>query len=56
MDPISLAASLLTVIGAAATTGRTLEKLSSARYAGDQLDALVNEVQDLHRRALNHRR
>ncbi|KAL9613335.1 MAG: hypothetical protein Q9167_002096 [Letrouitia subvulpina] len=47
MDPISLAASLLTVIGAAATTGRTLEKLSSARYAGDQLDALINEVADL---------
>ncbi|KAL9040139.1 MAG: hypothetical protein Q9214_004603, partial [Letrouitia sp. 1 TL-2023] len=56
MDPISLAASLLTVIGAAATAGRTLEKLSSARYAGDQLDALINEVKDLCRRDLNHLR
>lgn len=54
MDPISLAASLLTVIGAAATTGRTLEKLSSARYAGDQLDALINEVKDLRHRDLSH--
>ena len=44
MDPISLAASLLTVLGAAATVGRSLERLSSPRHAPDQLVALINEV------------
>ena len=47
MDPISIAASVLTVLGAAATTGRMLERLSSARYSGDQLQALNNEVRFL---------
>ncbi|KAL8687366.1 MAG: hypothetical protein Q9218_006442 [Villophora microphyllina] len=47
MDPISIAASLLTVLGAAATAGRALDHLSSLRHAPDSLIALVNEVSDL---------
>ncbi|KAL9011866.1 MAG: hypothetical protein Q9173_003326 [Seirophora scorigena] len=42
-DPVSVAASLLTVLGAAATAGRTLDRLSSLRHAPDHLVALVNE-------------
>lgn len=44
MDPISIAASLLTVLGAAATAGRALDHLSSLRHAPDHLIALLNEV------------
>ncbi|KAL9017831.1 MAG: hypothetical protein Q9185_004846 [Variospora sp. 1 TL-2023] len=47
MDPISVAASLLTVLGAAATAGRALDRLSSLRHAPDHLVALVNEISDL---------
>ncbi|KAL9593600.1 MAG: hypothetical protein Q9219_007474 [cf. Caloplaca sp. 3 TL-2023] len=47
MDPVSVAASLLTVLGAAATAGRALDHLSSLRHAPDHLIALVNEVSDL---------
>ena len=44
MDPISVAASLFTVLGAAATASRALEYLISLRHAPDQLAALINEV------------
>ncbi|KAL8766550.1 MAG: hypothetical protein Q9209_006693 [Squamulea sp. 1 TL-2023] len=47
MDPISVAASLLTVIGAAATAGRTLDFISSSKHAPEHLVALVNEVSNL---------
>ncbi|KAI4125496.1 MAG: hypothetical protein LQ338_004198 [Usnochroma carphineum] len=47
MDPVSVAASVLTVLGAAATAGRALDHLSSLRHAPDHLVALVNEVSDL---------
>ncbi|KAL8956008.1 MAG: hypothetical protein Q9183_006451, partial [Haloplaca sp. 2 TL-2023] len=47
MDPVSVAASVLTVIGAAATAARTLDHLSSLKHAPDTLVALVNEVSDL---------
>ena len=44
MDPVSVTASLLTVLGAACTAGRALEHLSRLRHAPDQLIALTNEV------------
>ena len=44
MDPVSVAASLLTLVSAASTTGRALEQISNVRHAPDQLLALVNEV------------
>ena len=44
MDPVSVAASLLTVLGAAGTATRALEHLSDIRHAPDQLLALINEV------------
>ncbi|KAL8997543.1 MAG: hypothetical protein Q9169_003238 [Polycauliona sp. 2 TL-2023] len=47
MDPISVAASVLTVLGAAATAGRALDRLQSSRQAPEHLLALVNEVSDL---------
>ncbi|KAL8868130.1 MAG: hypothetical protein Q9174_005196 [Haloplaca sp. 1 TL-2023] len=47
MDPVSVAASVLTVLGAAATAARTLDHLSSLKHAPDTLVALVNEVSDL---------
>ncbi|KAL6716981.1 hypothetical protein ACLMJK_004895 [Lecanora helva] len=47
MDPVSVAASLLTLLGAASTAGRALEHLSNIRHAPDQLLALMNEVADL---------
>ncbi|KAL8939547.1 MAG: hypothetical protein Q9216_003307 [Gyalolechia sp. 2 TL-2023] len=47
MDPVSVAASVLTLLGAAATAGRALDRLSSLKHAPDHLIALVNEVSDL---------
>ncbi|KAI4184709.1 MAG: hypothetical protein L6R41_004570, partial [Letrouitia leprolyta] len=47
MDPVSVAASVLTLLGAAATAGRALERLSTLKHAPDNLVALVNEVSDL---------
>lgn len=44
MEPVSVAASLLTVLAAAVTAGRALERLCSARLASKNLAALVNEV------------
>lgn len=44
MDPVSVAASVLTVLGAAATAARALDHLSSLKHAPDSLIALVNEV------------
>ena len=44
MDPLSIGASILAILGAAATAGRTLEKLCSLRHAPDDLIALINEA------------
>lgn len=43
-DPLSLAASVLAVIGAAATVTKTLKKIKSFRGAPDQLLQAINEV------------
>ncbi|MCJ1236859.1 hypothetical protein MMC14_004841 [Varicellaria rhodocarpa] len=47
MDPLSIGASVLAVLGAAATAGRALEKLCRLRHAPDDLIALINEVSDM---------
>ena len=44
MDPLSIGASILAVLGATVTAGRTLEKLYRLRHAPDDLIALINEV------------
>ena len=44
MDPISVAASVLTVLGAAGTAVRALDRLQSSRQAPEHLVALLNEV------------
>ncbi len=44
MDPLSVTASLLAVLGAASAAGRALQHVSDLRHAPDQLVALTNEV------------
>lgn len=44
MDPLSVTASLLAVLGAAGAAGRALQHISDLRHAPDQLLALTNEV------------
>ena len=44
MDPLSFGASIIAILGAAATAGQTMEKLCSLRHAPDDLIALINEV------------
>lgn len=48
MDPISFAASLITVVATVGTVAKHLEELRSAlQHAPDVLSSLVNEVADL---------
>lgn len=44
MDPLSVTASLLAVLGAAGPATRALQHVTNLRHAPDQLVALVNEV------------
>ena len=44
MDPLSVTASLLAVLGAAGAAGRALQHMSDLRHAPDQLLALTNAV------------
>ena len=46
-DPLSLAASILTLLGAGGAIGRTLKKVVALRHAPAILLALNNEVADL---------
>lgn len=46
MDPLSIAASVVTIAGAAATLVRGLEKLNQLRDATGELCALINEISD----------
>ena len=46
-DPLSLAASVITVIGAADNVGKLLAKIQSMKDAPNELLALINEVSDL---------
>jgi hypothetical protein len=49
MDPLSFAASLITVLGTAVTVAKHLEDLRTTfRDAPDVLSSLVNEISDLH--------
>jgi hypothetical protein len=47
MDPLSVAASVIAVIGAANTAVKSIEKAISLRHAPSEIHALVNEVEDL---------
>jgi len=44
MDPLSISASILTIVGAAEATRKGIQRLSSLRHAQAQLDAVNNEV------------
>ncbi|KAI1193233.1 ankyrin [Nemania serpens] len=47
MDPLSLTASIITVVGVADTAARGLKKLIALRGASDAILALSNEISDL---------
>jgi Fungal N-terminal domain of STAND proteins len=48
MDPLSLTASIVAVVGAASTVAKSLEQLRTAfRDATTTVSALINEVSDL---------
>lgn len=44
MDPVSLAASILTLVGAASTTGSALTRLWGLRGSQDYVVSAINEV------------
>ena len=44
MDPISVTASILTILGATAKASQALELVADLHHAPDQLLALMNEV------------
>ena len=46
-DPLSLAASIITVVGVADTIGKTLSKIKVLHHAPEELLALNNEISDL---------
>ena len=46
-DPLSITASVITVLGAAEGISKTLAKIKSTRHAPNELLALINEVSDL---------
>ena len=46
-DPLSIAASIITVVGAADNIGKVLSKLRTARNAPTEVLALQNEISDL---------
>ena len=46
-DPLSFAASIIAVLGAAEGVAKTLSRIQSIRNAPDELLALINEVSDL---------
>lgn len=47
MDPLSVTAGIVAVVGAASSVGRTLGKLASLRGAPNAIRALNNEIEDL---------
>ena len=53
MDPLSLTASIITVVGVGAQTAKLLRKLSAAKNARPLAMALHNEVADLQLNVLN---
>ena len=48
MDPISLIASIVTIIGTGGTVGRGLRDLAQVRHAPQVLLQLKDQVSDLH--------
>ena len=47
MDPLSISASVLTVVGAISSTSRIVKKIASLRGAPEAISALNNEISDL---------
>ena len=47
MDPLSITASVIAVLGAASTSGAAIRKLVALRKAPEELDALLNEGEAL---------
>jgi hypothetical protein len=47
MDPLSIAASAVTLAGAAGAIVKTLQYLNSLRQCGGELHSLINEISDL---------
>lgn len=47
MDPLSLTASIIAVVGAGSTIGKGLKKAAAARHMPDIVLALNNEISDL---------
>jgi len=48
MDPLSITASVLTVVGVVGTIAKGLRKIQILYHAPNEFHALVNEVSDLH--------
>ena len=46
-DPLSIAASIIAVIGAAESVGKTLTKIRNIRNTPSEVLALINEISDL---------
>ena len=46
-DPLSIAASVIAVVGAAEGVGKTINKIRNIREAPNELLALINEISDL---------
>lgn len=53
MDPLSLIASIITIVGVGAQTAKLLRKLSTAKNSRPLAKALHNEVSDLQLNVLN---
>lgn len=49
MDPLSLAANVLAVVGAAQSTLQALKRVKDARFAPNQISQLLDEVADFER-------
>ena len=48
MDPLSITASVIAVLGAVSATGKTICKIKALRRAPEELAALLGEVDALH--------
>ena len=53
MDPFSVATGIITLLGVSATASQTLKKIRNLREAPELLQAINNEISDLHLAILN---
>jgi len=47
MDPLSLTASIITVVGLAGSIGKSLKQLRQLRHIPDEVHTLINDIADL---------